>query len=44
LLILEAAGYDPLRAQEIEESVTQEWWERFRYEREQRLSKNGKQN
>ena len=36
-LLLEAAGYDPLRAMEIEENITQEWWERWLYDREQRI-------
>ena len=29
VVILEAAGGDPLRAQEIENEVTQRWWERW---------------
>ena len=28
-LILEAANGDPLRAQEIEVNISQEWWERW---------------
>lgn len=28
VLVLEAAGMDPLRAAEIEEDVTQKWWQR----------------
>jgi len=27
--ILEAAGEDPLRAQQIEMDISQEWWERY---------------
>ena len=27
--ILEAAGGDPLRAQEIEDEISQDWWERW---------------
>jgi len=29
MLVLEAAQYDPLRAQEIEAGLTQTWWERW---------------
>jgi hypothetical protein len=36
-LLLEAAGYDPLRAQEIDENITELWWERWLYDREQRI-------
>jgi hypothetical protein len=35
--ILEAAGFDPLRAMEIEGRVSQEWWERWFVDREERL-------
>jgi hypothetical protein len=35
--ILEAGGYDPLRAQEIEAQVSQEWWERWWVDREERI-------
>lgn len=27
--VLEAAGGDPLRAMEIEERISEEWWERW---------------
>jgi hypothetical protein len=37
VLILEAAGYDPLRAQEIVEGVNQVWWERWMVDRRHRL-------
>jgi len=37
VLILEAAGYDPLRAQEIEDNLTETWWNRWMYDREQRI-------
>jgi len=30
VLILEAASGDPLRAQEIEETLTKEWWLKYR--------------
>jgi hypothetical protein len=29
VIILNAAGGDPLRAMEIEERISQEWWERM---------------
>jgi hypothetical protein len=29
LIVLEAAGFDPLRAQEMEEILTEEWWRRY---------------
>jgi len=37
VLVLEMAGYDPLRAQEIEAGLTQEWWERWLVDREERI-------
>jgi len=37
-VILEAAGYDPLRAQELEASVTEEWWERWLMDRNERVN------
>jgi len=41
-LILEAAGYDPLRAQEIEERLTQEWWDRWIVDRDVRVKQTRK--
>jgi hypothetical protein len=35
-IILEAAHGDPLRAQEIEESVSAEWWHRWLADRNTR--------
>jgi hypothetical protein len=42
-LILEAAGWDPLRAQEIEKHLSQTWWARWLIEREQRIIKAKKE-
>lgn len=39
LMTLEAAGYDPLRAMEIEERVSQEWWDRYLLDRDQRIKR-----
>ena len=36
-MLLEAADYDPLRAQQIENELTQEWWERWLVDREERV-------
>jgi len=36
-LLLEAAEYDPLRAQQLENELSEIWWERWLYDREQRL-------
>jgi len=41
-LILEAAGYDPLRAMEIEERIDQEWWQRWLVDRDARVSAQNK--
>ena len=38
VLVLEAAGHDPLRAMEIEEKLSREWWDRWLWDREQRIS------
>lgn len=35
-IVLEAAGWDPLRAQDMEERLTQAWWERYRVFRKER--------
>jgi len=35
--LLEAANYDPLRAMEIEEGISEEWWTRWFYDREMRI-------
>jgi len=37
-LILEAANYDPLRAQEIEERVNAQWWSRWLADRTERVN------
>jgi hypothetical protein len=37
-VILEAAGYDPLRAQEMEEKLSREWWERWLADRNERVN------
>jgi len=29
MLVLEAAGYDPLRAQQMEAELSRDWWERY---------------
>ena len=39
ILLLEAAGYDPLRAMEIEDKISQEWWERWMLDRDMRVKK-----
>jgi hypothetical protein len=44
VLVLEAAGYDPLRAREIYEQVDQVWWERFLYDRAHRIAREAKAN
>jgi hypothetical protein len=36
-LILEAANYDPLRAQEIEKELSFEWWDRWLLDRKARI-------
>lgn len=36
VLILEAAGGDPLRAAELEDSVSQTWWERYMLYRQEK--------
>jgi len=47
-VILEAAGYDPLRAQEMEAQLSEEWWMRWLEDRNERVkaanqrSKHGK--
>jgi hypothetical protein len=43
-MLLEAADYDPLRAQEIEAQVSQVWWERWQVDREARLSAKAKKH
>lgn len=35
--MLEAAGFDPLRAQEIEAGVSAYWWERYLVDRNERM-------
>lgn len=35
-MVLEAAGNDPLRAQEMEESLSQLWWDRWIVDRKHR--------
>jgi len=37
-MILEAAGYDPLRAQEMETQLSEEWWERWLADRNERVN------
>jgi len=37
-VILEAANYDPLRAQEIEERVNAQWWSRWLADRTERVN------
>ena len=37
-MILEAANYDPLRAQEIEERVNAQWWSRWLADRTERVN------
>jgi len=36
-MILEAAGYDPLRAQEMEAQLSEVWWERWMADRNERV-------
>jgi hypothetical protein len=46
-MLLEMADYDPLRAQEIEAGLTQEWWVRWMVDRTERTRKKppkGKQH
>jgi hypothetical protein len=42
-VILEAANYDPLRAQEIEERVDAEWWSRWLTDRNERIGAANKE-
>jgi len=42
MIILEAAGHDPLRAMEIEEQCTEEWWARYLVDRDARVETQNK--
>jgi len=44
VVILDAADNDPLRAQEIEEGLSEFWWERYRiYRKEQSIAQQEEQ-
>jgi len=43
-VVLEAAGYDPLRAQEMEEKLTEVWWERWLIDRNERVFRDNQRS
>lgn len=43
-MILEAAGWDPLRAQEIEAGLSERWWVNYLAYREQAARAQKKEN
>ncbi|MFA5457715.1 MAG: hypothetical protein WC261_08815, partial [Synergistaceae bacterium] len=43
-VVLEAAGYDPLRAQEMEEKLTEIWWERWLVDRNERVFRDNQRS